>query len=194
MNRELQYFSLDIRKCFNHKLFYKNSDAIKDKSDAGLSGLYIDIKENKIETYLHSSRGVPFELSLGEKDNFYCDGQVLQVDAETDELHFLGFSYFGDTNIKVVLQMENGDQQTVNVHTRECSVDCNNNGWYRVFTPDPDKIESVACYVTTGRAKQRLYIFDRTCILPCPYKIATIIFPKNIFFHILAVTLLRKNV
>lgn len=28
MNRELQYFSLDIRKCFNHKLFYKNSDAI----------------------------------------------------------------------------------------------------------------------------------------------------------------------
>ena len=72
---------------------------------------------------------------------------------------------------------------------RECSIDSNCDGWYTIFTPDHDKLESVARFITAGRAKQPFYIFDRTCILPQAYEVEELFIPKNIFFHILAVTI-----
>lgn len=189
MNKGNKYCSLNIENCFNHKLFYTDTVEAEKEIEPGLEGLYINIKENNISSHLQSPKGIPFKLNLGKKDNFYCDGQILKIGLQTDEIHFLGFCYFGDMNIKVVLRMKSGGEQIIDVHMRECSIDSNCDGWYTIFTPAHDKLESVARFITAGRAKQPFYIFDRTCILPQAYEVEELFIPKNIFFHILAVTI-----
>lgn len=182
------YRQLDIRSFFNHRLFYGCRAEAKKTSEPGLNGLYINGKMNSLKTSIHSPKGVPFQLSLGIQDNFYCDGQILPINAKTGEIHFLGFSYFGDMIVNAGLHLVSGEDQEIEVHMRECSVDCNNEGWYTVFTPDHTRLERVAKFVTSGRGKQDFYIFDRTCILSKSMDIKELVFGKNIFLHILAIT------
>ncbi len=183
------YLPLDIRSGFNHKLFYKEYVEEPIQNSSGLDGLYICAKENNLSRKLVSAKGVPFKLCLGEKDNLYGNGQAVQVNAKTNELHFLGFSCFGDMNLKTVLRMKDGQEKMLDVQMQECSLDCRCNGWFTIFMPEYEKIERVARYVTTGRAIQPFYLFDRTCNLPQACEIKEIYFSENIFVHILAITI-----
>lgn len=189
MNRKDDYLPLDIRSGFNHKLFYKEYVEDPIQSSSGLEGLYICAKENNLNRKPVSVKGVPFKLCFGEKDNLYGNGQTVQVNAKTDELHFLGFSYFGDMNLKTVLRMNDGRTETLDVQMRNCLHDCWADGWFKFLTPEYEKIERVTRYVTTGRAKQPFYLFDRTCNLPQSCEIKEIYFSENIFVHILAITI-----
>lgn len=188
------YLPLDIRGGFNHKLFYEEYAEDPIQNSSGLDGLYICAKENNLNRKLVSAKGVPFELCFGEKDNLYGNGQAVQVNEKTDELHFLGFSYFGNMNLKTVLRMKDGQEKTLDVQMQECSLDCRYDGWFTIFMPEYEKIERVARYVTTGRAIQPFYLFDRTCNLPQPCEIKEICFSENIFVHILAITIKAARV
>ena len=188
MSNIKKFCPLDLRSVLNEKLFYKKGE-VEGGKNVGLGGLHFLLEENDVKPEIKSESGVPFRLWLGNYDSFYLDGQELDVGAEADSIHFLGFTYFGDAQTEVVLQCENEETLDLKVKQRECSADCYSDDCYLLYEQHPEELERVVTYQVAGREPWDFYFFDRVCTLGKRRKIQKMIFPKYLFFHLIAITL-----
>lgn len=181
-----KFFSADLRKYYNHKLFY--ADETSD-AEAGLNGLYLPVYSNKICRENKTERGVPYVLTLSGLDNFYCDRQKIEINQTASKIHFIGFSYFGEAVSKISIFLADEENRSYDLRMRDCTCEIGKDWWFDFYEPLPESIVQAARYRTAGKAEHTFCFFDRVCDVGKNKFIEKICFDDNTFLHIVAITL-----
>ena len=96
MNR---FVTVNLDKYYNHKIIYRQEPKEKIGKEIGLDNVFIlrsDIKLNEHQVLDE----VDFDFCFKKFDNVVCDRQRIQINAQAQvsKIHFVAFSYWGDTN------------------------------------------------------------------------------------------------
>ena len=175
-----EFKCIDLREFFNHKLFYSNKP--DDKDNCGIDNIYIETQELGDQKEILG--GVEFVSHYGGNDNIVCENQKIRINSNAKSIHFLGFSYWGETNELIKILYEDNGEEYVNIPFMDWNRDfCNVD---KVLCGD--NMEPVKTLISSGDLIHLVH-FHRSKVDLKGKNIDAIILPDNMLLHIFAITI-----
>lgn len=177
--------ALDISELCNHKLIYGK---LLETEDYGLDNICI-LKEDFKFKDRETLDGIDFQFYVGEQaDNIACEAQQLEINERVKALHFIGFTYWGDTCEYFRLVYEDGTVEYMNIAFVDWSHDIQNDV-ETSFLMKAGSVAKVGICISSGKMIHLIYFHHYTYRACSHKKLRKIIFPDNMFIHIFAVTI-----
>lgn len=110
-----QYHYIDISGIYNNQAF---DSCISNDSVASIShnGIYFIVDKNLCCNKVWNQRNFKFLYSYNPEqyDNVYCNGQTIICNVEASEISILACAEYGDFQVPIKLEFENGKQTDIN--------------------------------------------------------------------------------
>ncbi|MFR2461987.1 MAG: hypothetical protein ACLTAN_09065 [Christensenellaceae bacterium] len=185
MNR---FVTVNLDKYYNHKIIYRQEPKEKIGKEIGLDNVFIlrsDIKLNEHQVLDE----VDFDFCFKKFDNVVCDRQRIQINAQAQvsKIHFVAFSYWGDTNEYFKLIYDDLSEENIRVPFTDWSHMAY--GCIDVSFNYDGKTTTIRKFITTGAWKHLAYLHHITCETAQRKTVKEIVLPDNMFIHIFAITL-----
>ncbi len=176
---------INLKKYFNHKLFYKKIPV--GNESFGLDGICFLIKNENSDVTL-SKDNIDFLISQGTFDNFELQNQVILIDNFAEKLHFLGFAYWGDANENIKILYEDGSEDIICLEILDWTSYPPKGKEWDYLIKDTKYYEPILIE-TAGDVELEVKIHHFSINVNSKIEIKELIFPENLLIHIFAITI-----
>ena len=181
------FHNISLEKICNHKLVY---DVVPTRGMYGVDNVCFLREDYKLKER-EVLNGISFHFSFGEYDNVQCEMQHIEVGVKASSLHIIGFAYWGDTNEYFKVVFEDGSEEYVKIPfmdwSHKASIELAERVWYG------DGISTIKTVISSGELILLRHLHHSVGKIESSKIIKEIIFPDNMFLHVLSVTLEEEN-
>jgi len=183
------FTTIPLKKIVNHKIVYL---AVPTDSDFGLDKICI-LKEHFIKA---NKKVVLNDIEYkfcwtNQFDNVQCENQEVAVSKnQYNEIHFIGFTYWGDNHIFFKLIFSDGTHECAKIFFPDWGHPMENiNNGLGSESATRAKCRLADVFISSGRGKVLLNIYQFSYKIESKKQLTKIMFPDNIMTHIFAITL-----
>lgn len=181
-----KFIPLELCNLVNHKLIYDSLPT--GDNDFGLDKICI-LRKNFNCGSLAIINGIDFEFALENYDNIFCENQEIEINQIAKTINILGFSYWGDNYEFFKVVYDDGTTELLKVMLPDWSHAVENAPVNMQFELFDCKVKTGEIFLSSGKTVHMTHLHHFSGTLKNDKVISKIVFPDNMFMHILAITL-----